>query len=268
VPMRTCGSHTVGETFRISWSGDSSKAWQELLADRTRSVVRLQAHRQRNTGPRVLRVRPRLQLYGGIGGHDADGHRQGGHVLLDHCDDSMRRHVRSSTGSMRPPARRGRDRGLGSGGMAGGSSTSLPIWRRARGAANRCRRSRRWRWGGGADRCTVRHRARDQWRECRAMPCRAPGVEHTERAGLSRHASGGRGSNLVIASRTREVMKCSPAISPISPAACAFSPVKLKPYPGIRACCATDAHVIWLVGRMVAEARWRSSRCPVESASL
>ena len=28
VPMRTCGSHTVGETFRMSWSGDSSKAWR------------------------------------------------------------------------------------------------------------------------------------------------------------------------------------------------------------------------------------------------
>ena len=29
VPMRTCGSHTAGETFRLSWSGDSSKAWRE-----------------------------------------------------------------------------------------------------------------------------------------------------------------------------------------------------------------------------------------------
>ncbi|MDE0241970.1 MAG: hypothetical protein OXQ84_17565 [bacterium] len=28
MPMRTCGSHTVGETFRIRWSGDSSKAWR------------------------------------------------------------------------------------------------------------------------------------------------------------------------------------------------------------------------------------------------
>ena len=28
VTMRTCGSHTVGETFRMSWSGDSSKAWR------------------------------------------------------------------------------------------------------------------------------------------------------------------------------------------------------------------------------------------------
>ena len=28
MPMRTCGSHTAGETFRIRWSGDSSKAWR------------------------------------------------------------------------------------------------------------------------------------------------------------------------------------------------------------------------------------------------
>ena len=28
MPMRTCGSHTAGETFRILWSGDSSKAWR------------------------------------------------------------------------------------------------------------------------------------------------------------------------------------------------------------------------------------------------
>ncbi len=28
VPMRTCGSHTAGETFRILWYGDSSKAWR------------------------------------------------------------------------------------------------------------------------------------------------------------------------------------------------------------------------------------------------
>ena len=28
LPMRTCGSRTVGETFRMTWSGDSSKAWR------------------------------------------------------------------------------------------------------------------------------------------------------------------------------------------------------------------------------------------------
>ncbi len=28
LPMRTCGSHTVGETFRMTWLGDSSKAWR------------------------------------------------------------------------------------------------------------------------------------------------------------------------------------------------------------------------------------------------
>ena len=28
MPMRTCGPHTVGKTFRIRWSGDSSKAWR------------------------------------------------------------------------------------------------------------------------------------------------------------------------------------------------------------------------------------------------
>ena len=28
LPMRTCGSHTVGETFRMTWSGDSSEAWR------------------------------------------------------------------------------------------------------------------------------------------------------------------------------------------------------------------------------------------------
>ena len=28
VPMRTCGAHTVGETFRLSWYGRSSKVWR------------------------------------------------------------------------------------------------------------------------------------------------------------------------------------------------------------------------------------------------
>ena len=28
VPMRTCGSHTAGETFQVLWYGNSSKAWR------------------------------------------------------------------------------------------------------------------------------------------------------------------------------------------------------------------------------------------------